>query len=64
METEPKKQSNQGREYLGDGLYAEFDGYQLKLAASNGMLDHDTVYLEPSVLRALIDYAKRIGMLK
>lgn len=50
------------REYLGDGLYVEFDGYQLQLAASNGVHDQDTVYLEPSVLRALIEYAKRIGM--
>jgi hypothetical protein len=52
------------REYLGDGLYAECDAYQIKLSASDGMLDRDTVYLEPSVLRALIDYAKRIGMLQ
>jgi hypothetical protein len=54
----------QEREYLGDGLYAEHDDYQIKLAASNGMFDHDTVYLQPSVLHALIDYAKRIGMLQ
>lgn len=51
-----------GREYLGDGLYVEFDGYQLKLAASNGQCDQDTVYLESSVLRALIEYARRVGM--
>lgn len=29
------------RTYLGDGLYAEYDGYQLKLAASNGIIDTD-----------------------
>lgn len=52
-------QPSQEREYLGDGLYVEFDGYQLKLSASNGMFDHDTVYLEPGVLRALIAYIKR-----
>lgn len=54
----------QGREYLGDGLYVEFDGHQLKLAASNGMFDHDTVYLEASTFRALMDYVKRIGMVR
>jgi hypothetical protein len=51
----------QRREYLGDGLYVELDGHQLKLVASDGIRDHDTVYLEPSTFAALVDYVKRIG---
>lgn len=41
--------------YLGDGLYASYDGYQLKLRAPREEGDH-IVYLEPSTLLALNDY--------
>lgn len=36
--------------YLGDGLYASFDGYQITLRAPREGGDH-YVALEPSVLR-------------
>lgn len=39
------------QQYLGDGLYAEFDGYMLKLKAN--IPTTDVVYLEPSVWNAL-----------
>lgn len=42
--------------YLGDGLYAEFDGYQFKLYAHNGVLATDAVYLDPSVTQSFINY--------
>jgi hypothetical protein len=35
--------------YLGDGLYASFDGWQIKLRAPHGYVDQE-VYLEPEVL--------------
>jgi hypothetical protein len=41
--------------YLGDGLYASFDGYSLWLRAPREHGDH-VVALEPSVYRALIKY--------
>lgn len=46
-------------EYLGDGVYARFDGYQIWLAAN----DHrnDVIAIEPAVLSALIQYAKHIN---
>ncbi len=46
-------------QHLGDGAYVEFDGYQLWLAAN----DHRNrvIALEPAVLRALIEYARRIN---
>ena len=47
-------------EYLGDGLYASFDGYQIKLRQHG---DHE-VYLEPATLAALLAYAIEIGMAK
>ena len=50
-------------EYLGDGLYAAFDGYQICLAANDKVSGHpsDKVYLEPAVLDAFIRYTKALG---
>jgi hypothetical protein len=45
--------------YLGDGAYAEFDGYQLCVTAENGVEVTNTVYLDPSVLMALLRFAGR-----
>ena len=36
--------------YLGDGLYASYDGWQIKLRAPREDGDHE-VFLEPAVLR-------------
>jgi hypothetical protein len=44
------------RRYLGDGLFASFDGFQIILAASNGIEDTNRVYLEPRVLAAFERY--------
>ena len=48
--------------YLGDGLYADFDGYQIELYASNGIEKTDRVFLEPAVLRAFFEYVKGLGV--
>jgi hypothetical protein len=42
--------------YLGDGLYATFDGWSIELYASNGKYKTDCVYLEPEVLNAFEKY--------
>jgi len=52
---EPKKP-----EYLGDGLYAEYDGWQVRLFASNGETTTNEVFLDPAVLRAFIHYVEVI----
>lgn len=49
--------------YLGDGLYAQFSGYDIKLRAPRENGDHE-VYLEPWTLQHLIQYARDVGMLK
>ena len=41
--------------YLGDGLYASFDGFQIRLRAPRGDADHE-VYLEPSTLLAFEEF--------
>lgn len=45
--------------YLGDGLYASFDGYTIWLRAPREDGDH-TVALEPEVLASLITYSRRV----
>lgn len=46
--------------YLGDGLFAEYNGYQIELYASDGETKTNTVYLEPHVLINFLAYVKRI----
>lgn len=46
--------------YLGDGLYASFDGYQFILRAPRIGGDHFTA-LEPEVLRAFDKFRKDIS---
>ncbi len=41
------------KDYLGDGVYAEYDGYMVKLTTSNGLQDTNTIYLEPGILKSL-----------
>ena len=45
--------------YLGDGLYASFDGYQIKLRAPRLDGDH-WVALEPSTWNALMAFHKHL----
>jgi hypothetical protein len=42
--------------YLGDGLYASFDGWQFKLRAPREDGDH-VVYLDPDVYRSFERFA-------
>lgn len=47
-------------EYLGDGLYAEYDGWQVRLYASNGVHATNQVFLEPGVLAAFQRYVAKL----
>lgn len=49
-------------EHLGDGAYASFDGYNINLAV-NHHLNH-VICMEPSVVRAFIEYARARGVIK
>jgi len=46
--------------YLGDGLYAAFDGYQIELYASNGINKTNQVYLDSHVLAAFLKYVEAL----
>lgn len=46
--------------YLGDGVYASHDGYQIWLRAMRDGIEH-LVALEPEVLASLDEYLRRIA---
>lgn len=46
--------------YLGDGAYAEFDGFGIMLTAENGIAVTDRVYLEPEVYDALTRFVESL----
>jgi hypothetical protein len=46
------------QEYIGDGVYASFDGFQIWLAANHH--ENVVIALEPSAFDALIAYRERL----
>ena len=54
---------NKAAIYLGDGLYAETDGFGIILTAPRENGEH-YVYLEPDVFDAILQFAMKIGWLK
>lgn len=48
--------------YIGDSVYAAFDGYHIILTTENGRSDdpNNQIALEPSVLAALISYRDKL----
>lgn len=48
------------KDYLGDAVYADTDGYGIILTTEDGISTTNTIVLEPEVLAALNRYAERI----
>lgn len=48
------------KQYLGDSVYAEFDGFAVTLTTENGLGPDNTIIIEPDVLHALNDYVTRM----
>lgn len=46
------------QKYLGDGVYADFDGHQITLAVNHH--ENVVVYLEPEVATSLVEYINTI----
>lgn len=44
--------------YLGDAVYASFDGYQIRLRTGDG--NNNVIYLEPSVFSELVSFAETL----
>lgn len=50
------------KEYLGDSVYVDVDEYgTLVLTTENVMGPPNTIYLEPNVVVALVDYLDRVA---
>jgi len=48
------------KNYIGDSVYADFDQHgQLVLTTENGYGPSNTIYLEPEVYHALLEYVER-----
>jgi len=43
-----------GKTYLGDSVYAKFDGYHIVLTTENGISTTNTIYLEEQVFVNLV----------
>lgn len=50
------------KHYLGDGVYATNDGYMIALTADAGSDIERTIWLDPSVFTALVNYARTEGL--
>lgn len=46
------------KSYIGDGCYAEWDGYAIILTTSNGLENTNTIVLDPEVFEGLVSFVK------
>ncbi len=46
--------------YLGDAVYAYFDGFSIILTTENGVRADNTIVLEPDVVQSLIEFVERL----
>ena len=46
--------------YLGDSVYADFDGYMVTLTTENGYGPSNTIHIEPQVFAALQQFVQRL----
>lgn len=53
---------NKFKDYIGESVYVQFDGYHIILTTENGLPGDPSnlIALEPNVLDALNAYAKRL----
>lgn len=48
------------KQYLGDSVYVDFDGFGLVLTTENGYGPSNRIVLEPEVFEALAKYVERL----
>ncbi len=47
-------------DYLGNGVYARFDGFGIELRANNRLNPTDLIYLEPEVIKNINTFYLRV----
>jgi len=52
------------KSYLGDSVYATFDGFHITLTTENGMGASNIIHLEDKVVYALIGYIENSYKIK
>lgn len=52
--------ANEHREFLGDGVYVDFDGYHLVLQVENGISVTAEIFIEPEVFENFCSYVERL----
>lgn len=52
------------KHYLGDGVYAYYDGWHVILTTENGESITNTIYLEDEVLYNLLQYCARNNFMR
>lgn len=56
------RQSNRAHKaYLGDAVYANWDGYHVVLTTEDGISTTNTIHLEPAVCEALAGYIRNLN---
>lgn len=50
---------NPQHEYLGDGVYASFDGYHVWLRTGSHDNEHGQIALDPDVFESIVRYRRR-----
>jgi hypothetical protein len=58
--TEMNANKGENKIYLGDGVYADYDGFGVVLTTENGIRVTNTIVLEPDALAALNQYYERM----
>ncbi len=58
--TAKEKQPTNYKEYLGDGVYMDFDGFHIVLTTEDGISVQNTVYLEPEFPERIAQYRDRV----
>lgn len=49
------------KDYLGDGVYAEHDGFGIVLTTEDGYRTINRIVLEPEVYAALLQWVKQLS---
>lgn len=57
-----EEELNKTRQYIGDGVYVRFDGYNIHIAVNDH--NNEVVVMEPDVIKRFIEYTERINKLK